>query len=108
MARVRRLTNMSYAELSELELRIARLKTEKQNAGRDAPRRRINAKARAHGFELREALRGQGKGKGKGKAKVQYRDPKNPDNTWAGRGRMPRWLVAATKGGKRSKDDFRI
>jgi hypothetical protein len=30
---------MSYAELSELELRIARLKTEKQNAARDAPRR---------------------------------------------------------------------
>ena len=106
MARARRLTKMSYAELSELESRIARLKTEKQNAARNAPRRQRNAKARAHGFKLREVLRGQGKGKGK--ARVQYRDPKNPDNTWAGRGRMPRWLVAATKGGKRSKDDFRI
>ena len=49
MARARRLTNMSYLELSELELRIARLKTEKQNAARDAPRRQRNAKARERG-----------------------------------------------------------
>jgi DNA-binding protein H-NS len=84
---------MSFAELSELESRIARLKIEKQNSTRN-------------GFKLREAVRGRGKGKGK--ARVQYRDPKNPANTWAGRGRMPRWLVAATKGGKKSKDDFRI
>jgi DNA-binding protein H-NS len=106
MARARHLTKMSYAELSELEVRIARLKTEKQNAARHAPRRQMNAKARTRGYKLREVLRGQGKGKGK--ARVQYRDPKNPENTWAGRGRMPRWLVAATRGGKRSKDDFRI
>jgi DNA-binding protein H-NS len=106
MARARRLTKMSYAELSELEVRIARLKTEKQNAVRHAPRRQMNAKARTQGYKLREVLRGQGKGKRK--ARVQYRDPKNPENTWVGRGRMPRWLVAATKGGKRSKDDFRI
>jgi len=38
----------------------------------------------------------------------KYRDPKNPGNTWTGRGRMPRWMVAATKGGKSSKDDFLI
>ena len=29
-------------------------------------------------------------------------------NTWTGRGRMPRWMVAATKGGKANKEDFII
>ena len=27
---------------------------------------------------------------------------------WTGRGRMPRWLAAATKGGKAGKEDFLI
>jgi len=39
---------------------------------------------------------------------VKYRDPQNPENTWTGRGRMPRWLTAVTKGGKVKKDDFLI
>jgi len=30
------------------------------------------------------------------------------DNTWMGRGRMPRWLAAAIKGGKAKKQDFVI
>ncbi len=29
-------------------------------------------------------------------------------NTWTGRGRMPRWMMAATKGGKSKKEDFLI
>ena len=48
-----------------------------------------------------------GKGR-KGTVAVKYRDPKNPENTWTGRGRMPRWMVAATKGGKARKEDFLI
>jgi DNA-binding protein H-NS len=39
---------------------------------------------------------------------VKYRDPSNAANTWTGRGRMPRWMVAATKGGKAKKEDFLI
>ena len=50
-----------------------------------------------------------GKGrKGKGSVAVKYRDPQNPENTWTGRGRMPRWMVAATKGGKAKKEDFSV
>ena len=44
---------------------------------------------------------------GKGSVAVKFRDPKNPANTWTGRGRMPRWMAAATKAGKK-KDDFLI
>jgi len=36
--------------------------------------------------------------KGK-KVRSLYRNPKNHDETWAGRGRRPRWLAAALKRG---------
>jgi DNA-binding protein H-NS len=37
----------------------------------------------------------------------KYRNPEQPSETWTGRGKQPRWLVAELKSGKRL-DDFRI
>jgi DNA-binding protein H-NS len=37
----------------------------------------------------------------------KYRNPAEPSETWAGRGKKPRWVVAALKKGKRL-EDFRI
>ena len=37
----------------------------------------------------------------------KYRNPAEPSETWAGRGKRPRWLTAQLKSGKRI-DDFRI
>jgi DNA-binding protein H-NS len=37
----------------------------------------------------------------------KYRNPAKPSETWAGRGRKPRWLAAQLKSGKQI-DDFRI
>lgn len=37
----------------------------------------------------------------------KYRNPKQPEETWAGRGKQPRWLTAQLKAGKKL-DDFRI
>jgi DNA-binding protein H-NS len=42
--------------------------------------------AKQHGLSLDEVL-GKGR-KGKGSVAAKYRDPKNPANTWTGRGRM--------------------
>jgi DNA-binding protein H-NS len=96
--------NMSYAELSQMEARIARMKIEKQNAERAELRQRVLAMVKEHGFDIGD-LFGKGR-KGKGTVSVKYRDPNNPENTWTGRGRMPRWMVAATKGGKAKREDF--
>jgi DNA-binding protein H-NS len=95
---------MSYAELSQMEARIGRLKVEKQNAERNELRERVLAMVKEHGFALDDLF---GKGRQvKGSVAVKYRDPQNAENTWTGRGRMPRWMVAATKGGKAKKEDF--
>ncbi|TMJ54263.1 MAG: H-NS histone family protein [Alphaproteobacteria bacterium] len=37
----------------------------------------------------------------------KYRNPAEPSETWAGRGKKPRWLTAQLRSGKRI-DDFRI
>ena len=37
----------------------------------------------------------------------KYRNPAEPSETWAGRGKQPRWVTAQLKSGKKL-DDFRI
>jgi DNA-binding protein H-NS len=37
----------------------------------------------------------------------KYRNPASPSETWSGRGKQPRWLVAAIKSGRKI-DDFKI
>ena len=34
----------------------------------------------------------------------KYRNPDQPSETWAGRGKQPRWLVAQLRSGKRIED----
>jgi DNA-binding protein H-NS len=98
------LEKMSYADLVRMEADIGRMKIEKQNAERGAVRQKLIDTAKEHGFDINE-LFGRGR---KGSVAPKYCDPKNPDNTWTGRGRMPRWMAAATKGGKAKKEDFLI
>ena len=42
-----------------------------------------------------------------GKVAPKYRNPENPNETWTGRGRQPRWLTAFTDAG-RNRDEFLI
>src|SRR5690349_25127082 len=102
MAKINGLEKMSFAELAEMEAQIERLKSEKQNAERNALRQRLVDVAKEHGFDIHDLF-----GKGRtGSVAVKYRDPKNPENTWTARGRMPRWMAPATKGGNSKKEDF--
>ena len=108
MARSKNIENMSFAELSAMQARIERAKIEKQSSERAALRQKMADMAKEHGFDMRELFDGRmGKGK-RGKVAVKYRDPSNPANTWTGRGRMPRWMTAATKGGKAKREGFLI
>jgi DNA-binding protein H-NS len=96
---------MSFVELTALRHRIDRLIAEKQERARTELREEMSSLAKEHGISLEE-LFGRGGG-GKGSVAVKFCDPKNPANTWTGRGRMPRWMAAATKAGK-NKDDFLV
>jgi DNA-binding protein H-NS len=106
MARGNTYEKMSYADLVGLEGEIARLKAEKQTSERAALKEKLTAMATDAGFDIQE-LFGKAR-KGKGSVAVKYRDPKNPENTWTGRGRPPRWLAAAMKTRGVRKEDFLI
>jgi DNA-binding protein H-NS len=106
MARNGDLEKMSYAELTKMQADIERLKIEKQSAERVALKAKLTAIATDAGFDLHD-LFSKGR-KGMGTVAVKFRDPKNPENTWTGRGRPPRWLAATMKGGKAKKEDFLI
>jgi DNA-binding protein H-NS len=105
MARLN-LEKMSSAGLSELRSKVDRLMVERQASERVALRQKMGEMAEASGMSL-DALFGKGR-KSKGNVAHKYRDPKNPENTWTGRGRMPRWMVAAIKGNKAKKEDLLI
>ena len=108
MARSKNIENMSFAELTAMQTRIERAKVERQSTERAALKQKMADLAKKHGFDMRELFDGRmGKGK-RGKVAVKYRDPNNSGNTWTGRGRMPRWMTAATRGGKAKKEDFLI
>ena len=105
MARSKNIENMSFAELSAMQSRIERAKIEKQGAERAAVKQKLMDMAKEAGFDMRDLFDGRGKGN-RGKVAVKYRD--KAGNTWTGRGRMPLWMTAATKGGKAKKEDFLI
>jgi DNA-binding protein H-NS len=101
------INGMSYAELTELESKLASLKAQKQTEERAAVKARLTAIAKEAGFDIHD-LFGRGRGGRGGKVAPKYRDPKNPANTWTGRGRMPRWLTAAPKGNKSKVAEYLI
>ena len=45
-----------------------------------------------------------GKRRGTGSVAPKYRNPADPEQTWSGRGKRPRWFNDALKAGKKEKD----
>ncbi|HEX5961889.1 MAG TPA: H-NS histone family protein [Rhodanobacteraceae bacterium] len=62
---------------------------------------KVNAVLKAEGVTFAQVY-GKKRG-GKGKVAPKYRNP-NGGETWSGRGKRPRWFVAALKSGKKDKD----
>ena len=111
----------------ELENLISQAKKRKTTLNKRKPlnqvRKKLTQLAKNEGYTLEE-LFGTGAGattgtraprgsaakktrKSIGKVPPKYRDPADPENTWTGRGKQPRWLAAYTGNG-RSLDEFLI
>ena len=73
-----RLRSILVAEKAKLEERLRRLQPQDDRAPRPYP-----------------------------KVFPKYQNPRNPTETWSGRGRQPRWLSPQLRSGKKL-DDFRI
>lgn len=101
------LEKMTIKDLKELRLRVDSAIVARQADERNSLREKFRAMAEESGLSLNEILGGSGRG-GKGKTvAAKFANPANPEETWTGRGRQPRWLVAKLKSGARI-DDFRL
>ena len=93
------LDKLSLKELIQLEKDVASAIVERKQQEKAELKQKIAALAEQSGFDVGE-LFGARRGK-KGPVAVKYRNPKNPDETWTGRGRKPNWLSAALKRGQK-------
>ena len=64
---------------------------------------KVNAVLKSEGVTFAQVYGKKRGGKGKGKVAPKYRNP-NGSETWSGRGKRPRWFLAALKSGKKDKD----
>jgi len=90
---------MSLKELLDLQMRVERAVVQARERERSAVKEKIEAIARGAGMSLSE-LFGRRASKGS-KVAAKYRNPDDPSETWAGRGRQPRWLAAKLKAGSK-------
>ena len=102
--------NMSRKELMQLRANIDKaIATVGDRDKRNALKAAEDA-AREHGFTLNELMplmsqaqtrRSRGRGaSGEPANAPRYRNPENPEQTWSGRGRRPRWFNEAEAAGR--------
>ena len=89
-----------------LEARLEKTIAEARQRERSEIKEKIAALPAGSGFSVSEPF-GTGRGLKGSKVAPKYMNPDNKSETWTGRGRQPRWLVAKlAKGGK--LDQFKI
>jgi DNA-binding protein H-NS len=96
------LASLSTDELWTLREEITATLAAKIAAERDVLERRLRLLTRGHGHASEAPRR-----RPYPTVFPKFRNPNEPSQTWAGRGRPPRWLTAQLELGKRI-DDFRI
>jgi len=92
------LERMTYRELQQLSTRVDKAMVVARDRDRISLRREMESLASNAGLRIGD-LFGRG-GKGRTVA-AKYANPDDPTQTWSGRGRQPKWLVAKIKAGNR-------
>ncbi|RME14646.1 MAG: H-NS histone family protein [Alphaproteobacteria bacterium] len=108
------LKGMNRKQLERLRADVDKALARLAEAEKRAALKAAEAAARAHGYSLAEitgadlpSLKGEKRTGTRGKVAPKYRNPENPDETWSGRGRAPRWMQAHLAAGG-SKEDLAI
>lgn len=97
------LDSLNPKQLNDLILRAEQRKNDLQREKIGKVREKIANLAKTEGFTIEELFGAARKQTGK-KVKPKYRNPAAPNETWSGRGKRPRWFVAALGAGKKEKD----
>ncbi|MDC0660585.1 H-NS histone family protein [Leisingera sp. SS27] len=89
---------MSSAELKQLQAELANAIDVRQKEDLRAAHLAAEKAVGEFGFSLEDVFTSAVK-RPKGKAVPKYRNPGNPDQTWTGRGRKPKWINEVLQGG---------
>lgn len=102
------LNNLSLLELQQLQKDIVIAIERRKKLDREAALQAAQNAAAQMGFTLNELLGAEAGKKVDGRkgiiVKPKYRNPANPNETWTGRGREPKWVSAALSSGKTMQD----
>jgi len=103
------LQKLSYRELLDLSEKISNAIVVKKQQEKSQIQKQVQDLIKGAGFDVDDIVGSTGKGKSLKGRKVppKYRNPKNSDETWTGRGRQPKWLAAELARG-RSLSSFLI
>jgi DNA-binding protein H-NS len=108
--KIAELKSLSVDELWELHEAVATELTEKITAERAKLEQRLQklSSVEPQGFGAAKTARKELRPRRPyPKVPPKYRNPTNREETWAGRGKQPRWLTAQLRSGK-NLDDFLI
>lgn len=95
-----KMANASVAELEQLRTEIEKVMVERKYKELDDARIQVRELAASLGVTLEELCAEPEKAKKPAKkATIKFRNTENPDETWTGRGKQPRWLTHAIDNG---------
>lgn len=106
-ALLNKVTEMNLAELSEFTNAIDERRTVVEEETRKNVDEQIRTTIQKAGFNPDEYL----SGRTGGPRTPKFRDPKNPQNVWGGRGKKPAWLQKALEGASdptKALEQFRV
>lgn len=99
------LEKLSSKELKALRGQVDQLIATRQVDERNQLKDKFRDMAEAAGYSIQEIFGGRASKSRTVAAK--FANPANPQETWTGRGRQPKWLAAKLKAGAKL-DDFRL
>lgn len=92
------LSEMSLEELQQLRKEIDKAEKAMLQRKRKEALAAVENAARDFGFSLSELTGATAP------SPAKYRNPEDPDQTWTGRGRKPKWVIAHLEAGKPMED----
>ena len=99
------LNNLSLSELKKLQSDLTKAIDGYEERKKKEARAVLEAKAKEMGFSLAELLGTTApEARKRRTAAVKYRNPKDSNLTWTGRGRKPKWVTEALAAGKSLSD----
>lgn len=97
------LNSLSLKELKDLQSQVARAIASFEDRKKKEALAELQEFARAKGFDLEE-LTGATVVRRRAPASAKYANPADKSDTWSGRGRKPRWFIAALAAGMAPED----